>query len=220
MRYKTDINVILDKSGSMHSLRELVVTELNKLIKDNQQNKESARFNFYQFSDDFLTKLEDTDLQLVTPLEYSDYKPSGNTRLIDAGCKFIDRIGSRLATLPPNDRPDQVIVVFVTDGEENASTKYKMYDLQRRIAHQKDKYSWQFVFVGTNENGLRESQNYAKIIGQNNVIPFNTLTRFGVSPEATTCSAFNYISEGLKSFRSTSKPNVDNFTDLTTKNEV
>lgn len=218
MKYKTDINIILDRSGSMQSLRETVVEQLNKFIAKNKEVKESARFNLYQFDTVLETVVEDCDIQEVKTFTQEDFVPRGGTKLIDAGCTYIDKIGSKLGGMQQKERPKQVFVVFITDGEENSSQEFKMTDLRSRIEHQREKYKWQFVFIGTNEDGLKEGNNYSKSVGINNVISLDTLTRYGHTPQQMMNSSFDYLSSGMSCLRGMNVANVDNFNDLATSN--
>lgn len=219
MKYKTDINIILDRSGSMSSLRETVVEQLNKFIQKNKQVKESARFNLYQFDTILETVMEDCDIQEVKMFTQEDFVPRGGTKLIDAGCTYIDKIGNKLSAMPQKDRPKQVFFVLITDGEENSSQEFKMEDLRSRINHQREKYKWQFVFIGTNEEGLKEANNYSQSVGLNNVITSDILTRYGQSPGEMLVSSFDYMASGLACMRSMNCSNVDNFNDLATSNQ-
>jgi uncharacterized protein YegL len=200
----------------MSSLRNTVVEKLNDFINSNKEVKESARFNLYQFDNHFNTVIEDCDIQEVKHFTLEDFVPRGGTRLIDAGCKYIDEIGSRLAKMKTEDRPQQVIVVFITDGEENASTKYSMEQFTERISIQRNMYSWQFVFIGTNEEGMKTGHNYSQSIGVNNMLDENVRLRYGAAPQQMMASSFDYLSQGLRSLRSMKVASVDNFTKLAT----
>lgn len=74
-------------------------------------------------------------------------EPSGNTALLDAVSDAIDDTGKRLAAMPEDKRPARVFVVIVTDGEENSSTRTTKDQLAVKIAHQRDKYGWDFTYL-------------------------------------------------------------------------
>lgn len=78
----------------------------------------------------------------------ADYKPRDSTALYDATCNVVDEIGVELSTMKEENRPDQVIILVVTDGGENASKKFKANDVRSRIETQKNQFGWQFVFLG------------------------------------------------------------------------
>jgi hypothetical protein len=85
----------------------------------------------------------------VRPLDSFNYRPRGNTALYDAVVSTIDEVGLGLAFLPEEDRPEKVLVVIHSDGEENASRTFTADDVRKRIQTQTDVYSWKFAFVGT-----------------------------------------------------------------------
>ena len=75
-------------------------------------------------------------------------------RLLDAIGRTVDDLGRRLSKTPEADRPAKVIVAILTDGYENASQKYTSTDIAKRIRHQRDKYGWQFLFLGANQDAI------------------------------------------------------------------
>ena len=58
------------------------------------------------------------------------------------------------AGTPEPERPGQVIVAILTDGLENASTRYTWKDIAARIRHQREKYNWKFLFLGANQDAI------------------------------------------------------------------
>lgn len=214
MRYKTDINIILDRSGSMESLKSEVVNELNKFIAKNKETKESARVSVYQFDTECETIIADTNLESVREFNSNDFTPRGMTALYDAGCKYIDEIGKKLSDMTEEDRPKQIIVVFITDGLENASKEFTLHQFQKRLEHQRKKYKWQIVFIGSNEEGLKESIKYSNTVGVNNVISDGLLKKFGNSPEQMLSASFDYASKGIISIRTSNLSQVEDFNAL------
>jgi hypothetical protein len=81
----------------------------------------------------------------------------GTTALLDAVGKTIDETGERLAGLPEESRPENVIVAILTDGHENASSQYSLAKVREKIRHQKEKYSWEFIFMGANQDAFAEA---------------------------------------------------------------
>ena len=61
----------------------------------------------------------------------------------------IDRIGEWLCNMPESERPEQNLIVIMTDGEENSSRKYTLSKVKEMIQHQTDVYSWKFMYIGT-----------------------------------------------------------------------
>ncbi len=80
------------------------------------------------------------------------------TALYDAVGRTINSVGQKLAALPENERPDQVIFVILTDGFENASREFSAVKISEMIRHQTEKYGWEFVFIGANQDAVLSAQ--------------------------------------------------------------
>jgi len=98
------------------------------------------------------------------------YRAGGMTALLDAVGKTIDEVGTRLANEADENRPEKVIFLVITDGQENSSREYKLDQIQEKIKHQEEKYQWEFVFMGSTPEaftggkatfGHRTSHSYA-----------------------------------------------------------
>lgn len=158
MKQYTDVTILLDRSGSMASIKEAMETAFNKFIEEHKSNP-TTRISLVQF--------DDRDNQEIVyqgvPVNYVEklvLRPRGGTPLIDAFVKCIDRTGSRLANIPESERPDQVLFIVITDGEENASKQFKRSDVRNRVNHQSEAYKWQFVYLGANQDAIQEASTY------------------------------------------------------------
>ena len=83
--------------------------------------------------------------------------PRGSTALLDAMSRSIARIGARLAAKPDSERPGSVIIIVITDGEENASCEVTRKALNRSIEHQRKNYNWQFMYLGADLSAVSEA---------------------------------------------------------------
>lgn len=151
---KTEMVFILDRSGSMASLRSDVVDSINTLIEEQKKLPGEATFTLVVFNDTIEKIIDNVPIQDVKILNDSDFKPSGMTAMNDAICITIDEVGDRLAKMPESERPEKVSVAILTDGEENFSTKFTLEDVQQRVYHQKDVYSWDFIYLGANQDAI------------------------------------------------------------------
>lgn len=86
-----------------------------------------------------------------------EYNVRGCTALLDAVGKTIDSVGARLSETPEEERPEKVIFVIMTDGEENSSREYDLEKVKGMIEHQTNKYSWEFIFLGANIDAVGEA---------------------------------------------------------------
>ena len=151
---RTDITVVLDRSGSMESTRDDAMNGFNALVADQKRVPGDAWLSLVQFDDRYQIDYTEMPMALVPELTPDTYQPRGSTALLDALGRTIDAIGSRLAARPEAARPDKVVVVTITDGMENASHTFNAAAVGAKIAHQRDVYKWEFLFVGSNQDAI------------------------------------------------------------------
>jgi len=149
----TRIAVILDRSGSMESCKESTVTGFNEFIRNQKKIPGEATVKLVQFDDQYETVF-DKPLKDCPELNQSTFVPRGSTALLDAQGRTIVELGQELAALPEQERPSKVIVVTLTDGQENASQNYNLEKIGEMIREQRDKYKWDFVFLGANQDAI------------------------------------------------------------------
>lgn len=148
------IGVVLDRSGSMGSCRDSTIAGFNEFLKGQQQVPGRAVLTLAQFDNVYEIVHDFRNLHDVPGLTVETYVPRGSTALLDAMGKTIDDLGLKLAAMPEAERPDRVVVAVITDGYENASTKYSRQMVFDRITHQKEKYGWEFLFLGAHEDAI------------------------------------------------------------------
>jgi len=157
---KTEIAFILDRSGSMSSMTNAAISGFNEFLAaqqatlDDGGNPMPATFSLILFDNEYLPVHNRQDIHIARPLTLETYEPRGSTALLDAIGRTIDYIGSQLANTSEADRPAKVIIAILTDGEENASQNFSMADINQRITHQTEKYQWEFMFLGANQDAI------------------------------------------------------------------
>ncbi len=151
---KTELAFILDRSGSMESIRTAAIAGFNAFLRDQQAATGQTRLSLVFFDTDIETRLDSIPVAEAVSLDHDSYVPRGSTALLDAIGDTIDRLGQRLAALPEADRPDHVSIAILTDGEENSSTRFTWADVAKRIKHQTEKYAWEFLFLGAGEDAI------------------------------------------------------------------
>jgi uncharacterized protein YegL len=151
----TSINVVIDKSGSMGHLVSDTIGGFNRFLAEQKAEPGTASFSLCLFSvDNKLTHYN--DINEVQDLNYETYAPGGGTALLDALGKTINEVGTKLAALPEEERPSKVVVVVITDGEENSSKEFTKSQIKEMISHQEEKYNWSFSFMGANMDSVKE----------------------------------------------------------------
>lgn len=141
---------ILDKSGSMLSLKNDTIGSYNSLLKEQKKEKGECIVSTVLFNNKTHVLHDRVNIKDVDLLTSEDYSPCGSTSLYDSVCETVDRIGKSLSETPEDERPPKVMVVIITDGQENSSVEFTAQNTKDRIEHQKNKYNWDFNFIGAN----------------------------------------------------------------------
>lgn len=147
MKDATDIIAILDRSGSMGSIKTDTEGGFNSFVKDQQETPGECTLSLYNFDDRYEVVYENRPIADVPAL---DLHPRGLTALLDAIGKTINARGEYYASLPEEDRPSRIIVLIMTDGQENASHEFTIATIKQIVTEQQDVYKWQFIFLGAN----------------------------------------------------------------------
>lgn len=183
----TRIAVILDRSMSMQSCRESTVTGFNTFIGEQKKLPGDATVKLVQFDTEYETVF-DKKLQDAPKLTQETFVPRGNTALLDAQGKTIIELGNELEKLPEHERPSKVIVVTITDGEENSSKDFTVEKIAKMVQHQRDVYGWDFVFLGANQDAVE--------VGRGMNIPVQSAMTYSTSRAGvanTMRAASNYV---------------------------
>lgn len=151
---KTEIVFILDQSGSMYSIYSDAIGGFNSFIKSQKEVEGECLFSAVLFDTTVKPLYSGIDLKEVVELTEKTYKPNGGTALLDAIGMTIDSTGSRLRAMKEVDRPDKILFVILTDGEENSSRAYTSEKVAEMIKHQREKYSWEFLFLAANQDAI------------------------------------------------------------------
>lgn len=150
----TEIAFIMDRSGSMETIANDAIGGFNSFLKSQLAESGAAKLTLILFDDQYEILCEGLELASVKPLNSKTYIPRGSTALLDAIGRTIDSIGKRLSNSKEEDKPGKVIVAILTDGEENASKYYCNEEISKMISHQRDTYSWQFIFLAANQDAI------------------------------------------------------------------
>ena len=146
---------VLDESGSMYNSVDDVIGGFQKLI-DEQRGEKNGEciISLYRFSG---TVKKDYIGKPVNEVPKLYYSPGGCTAMNDGVGTAIDEIGKWLSDMNESERPSKNIIVIMTDGQENASKEYNFDTVKAKIKHQEEKYSWTFVYMGTNLQDLKDA---------------------------------------------------------------
>ena len=153
----TELVIIIDRSGSMQSLREDVIGGYNALLENQkkQEGKTLVTTIFFHDRAEFFHK--DADVQDLKPIDGRSYQPCGCTALLDAIGDGIAFIKAKHAKLTAEELPAHTIFSIMTDGLENASKEYSYSQIKSMIELQKE-CGWDFIFQAANIDVEHESR--------------------------------------------------------------
>ena len=156
----THICIVLDASGSMECIENDIKGSFNSFLDEQRKAEGKTVFDLFQFSSAVKRLVKSADLSLFKDDLMKKYHCSGCTALNDAVCIAIDTMGKEFSAMPEEERPENVLCVIITDGEENASQKYSAEDVKKRIEHQQSVYSWEFLFLAANQDAFQSGSSF------------------------------------------------------------
>lgn len=154
---KTHIEILLDRSGSMETCKAAMEEACNGFLRNQLSYPGECTVSLRQFDTEYETIYEFRDIRHAPLI---NLQPRGGTALTDALCRSIDSLGQSLAHMEESVRPQKVIFVVITDGQENSSKEFRKHQAKERIQHQTEKYKWTFVYLGANQDAFAESAMY------------------------------------------------------------
>ena len=167
----SELVFILDKSGSMAGLESDTIGGFNSMLKKQKAVDGECRITTVLFDNTYELLHDRIDIRAVSGVTDKEYQVGGSTALLDAIGRTIHKISTVQKNTADEYRADKVMFVIITDGEENASREYSAEMVKTQIERQKEKYSWEFVFLGANIDAVQ------------------TAGRFGIAP----AMAMNYV---------------------------
>ncbi len=204
MKNKTDITIILDRSGSMESVKSDTIGGFNSFLGEQQKVEGEAALSLIQFDDQYEVVYLDRDIKSADKLTVETFVPRGMTALYDAIGRTIGAVGERLSGLPETNRPDKVLIVILTDGEENSSQEFRAATIGEMIKHQRDVYKWEFMFIGANQDAVLS----ASEIG----IPVQAALTYAANAEGTQ-AAFGSVAQRVADYRMMNQASALHFDD-------
>ncbi len=188
----TELVFILDKSGSMAGLESDTIGGYNSMLRKQQDLEGDCVITTVLFDHTYELLHDRIDLRAVSPITEKEYCVGGCTALLDAIGKTVHKIAQAQKHTAEEYRAEKVLFVIITDGAENSSREYSASRVKEMIQHEKEKYGWEFIFLGANIDAVE------------------TAGRFGIAPDRAVDyvpdaegTALNYkmMSETVASFR-------------------
>lgn len=155
----TEVIFILDCSGSMSGLEADTIGGFNSLIRKQRKEEGEAIVSTVLFDDACDVIHDRVPIAKVENLTEETYFVRGCTALLDAVGGAIHHIGNVHKYAREEDRPEKTLFIITTDGLENASRRYTYARVKAMIERQKEKYGWEFLFLGANIDAIRVAGN-------------------------------------------------------------
>lgn len=152
----THIAVVLDRSGSMASIKDDMVAGLNEFFEEQAALEGKCMVDLVQFDNEYEVVFSNLPVKLAK----AELHPRGSTALLDAIGKTVTDLGAKLRDKSEKNRPANVMVVVVTDGYENASREWTKPAVRDLIKQQTDEWNWDFVFLGTGFDAVAAGRDY------------------------------------------------------------
>lgn len=142
----------------MGSIVSDVIGGYNNFLSEQKAAKGDCSLTLVQFDSEGIDTLyEHADVQTVSELTNKTYQPRGGTPLLDALGQTLEATGRAMENISEVERPDKIIFVVITDGEENASRKYTKAQIKQMIEQREKSDHWNFVFLGANQDAFAEA---------------------------------------------------------------
>ena len=171
----TEMVFILDRSGSMAGLEADTIGGFNGMIQRQKREDGEALVSTVLFSNNSQVIHDRVDVRRVEPLTERQYSVGDCTALIDAIGGAIHHIGNVHKYAREEDRPEHTIFVITTDGMENASHRYTSDEVKAMVRRQKEKYGWEFLFLGANIDAVETAAHFG--IGRDRAVNYHNDAR-------------------------------------------
>jgi len=184
----THIVLLIDRSGSMSSIKHDMEGGLMTFINEQKLEPGTCTVTAAQFDNVYEILFTRKDIQEITSIKI---EPRASTSLIDSMCRLITEVGKDLDGLAEDEKPEKVLFVTITDGEENSSREFNSDQLKEMVKHQEDNYKWNFTYIGANQDAFANSQQYG--LKGSNTLNFDADTRgVNVMFSKLSCSTSSY----------------------------
>ena len=167
----TELVFILDRSGSMSGLESDTIGGFNAMIAKQKKEEGEAYVSTILFDNVSEVLHDRINLKEIPNMTSKDYTVRGCTALIDAIGGAIKHIGNIHKYARPEDVPAHTMFIITTDGQENASHRFSSDEVKKMIENQKEKYGWEFLFIGANIDAVETAARFG--IERNRAVNYN-----------------------------------------------
>lgn len=156
----TELIFILDRSGSMSGLESDTIGGFNSMLEKQKKEGGKTLVSTVLFDTNVEVIHDRLPLENVPRLTEREYYVRGCTALLDAVGGAIHHIANIHKYARREDVPEKTLFVIITDGLENASRRYSYEKVHGMISHEREKYGWEFLFLGANIDAAAEAKRF------------------------------------------------------------
>lgn len=156
----TEIVFILDKSGSMAGMETDTIGGFNSMLEKQRNEPGEAIVSTVLFNNKTEVIHDRVSIANVPKITEKEYFVGGCTALLDAVGGAIHHIGNIHKYARKEDIPEKTLFIITTDGMENASRHYTYDAVRYMIERQKERYGWEFIFLGANIDAASEARKF------------------------------------------------------------
>ena len=149
---------ILDRSGSMRELASDTIGGYNSFLEKQKKEPGTAEVTTVLFDDRYEKIVDAINLQNVPEMTSKEYYARGMTALLDAVGRTITSTLGRMANEGICPAKRRVLVLIMTDGQENDSKEYNKASVKAMIDKTTEEYKWNYVFMGANIDSVAEAE--------------------------------------------------------------
>ena len=168
----TELVFILDRSGSMSGLEADTIGGFNAMIEKQKKAEGKALVSTVLFDNVSEVIHDRVNIMDIRPMTDRDYTVGGCTALLDAIGGAIHHIGNVHKYARQEDVPEHTMFVIITDGMENASRFYRSERVKQMIERQKERYGWEFLFLGANIDAVETAGRFG--IGADRAVNYHS----------------------------------------------
>ena len=134
----------------MGGLEKDTIGGYNSMIAKQKDEEGEALISTVLFDNETEVLHDRVPLSKIEPITEKEYFVRGSTALLDAVGGAIHHIGNVHKYAREEDVPEKTLFIITTDGMENSSREYSYDKVKKMVERQKEKYHWEFIFLGAN----------------------------------------------------------------------
>lgn len=156
-----EVVAIVDRSGSMIGKEQDTIGGLNStfdVLKENKDEDLDIYVSIKLFDHEEKLLIRSLKLEEVKKLELHQYRPRGQTALLDAIGNSLNYFIEK--KIKDEKSYDICTIYIVTDGLENCSKNFDTRTIKKIISNAEENYNIKILYLGANQDAILEANKY------------------------------------------------------------